>query len=129
MTGRASPCHLYHCTWQLCGLMHGDDFVFAFDIHEALTGLAPNRGSRWTQQRIEYQSDHRRAVKHIENLELCKNGDSGNPRVAEGPQGGRDSKERRHWRWGEANRLGEPARVEGAPAGRNAGTRRRRAAS
>lgn len=27
--GKVSPCHFFHSDWQVCGLVHGDDFVFA----------------------------------------------------------------------------------------------------
>lgn len=27
--GNASPCHFYHPRWGVCGIVHGDEFVFA----------------------------------------------------------------------------------------------------
>lgn len=37
--GKASPIHLYHPNWDVCGLVHGDDFVFVLsNSHLATIG-------------------------------------------------------------------------------------------
>lgn len=93
--GDVSPCHFFHSGWQVCGLMHMDDFVFAgyreyfdkiadhmrgkFKVKVAMAGLGDreplrmlNRSSKWTEEGLVYESDHQHVERLIEELQLCK---------------------------------------------------------
>lgn len=67
--GRASPCHFYHSGQNVCGLVHGDDFVLAgvkkhlesieqhmrtkFKVKVAVTGLVDDEVLRVLSRSIK----------------------------------------------------------------------------
>lgn len=93
VTGQASPCHSHQADWGVCGIVHGDDFVFVggneclqqiaehmrrkYKIKVAVTSEKEpnelrvlNRSIKWAKEGIRYESDHRHADKLVEELEL-----------------------------------------------------------
>lgn len=87
--GKVSPCHLYHKKWDMCGLVHGEDFVFVghdghrnnilkhmsnkFKVKVITTGRrfrnelrVLNRRIPWTPQGTDYEGDHRHADRPID---------------------------------------------------------------
>lgn len=82
--GRASSCHFYQLSWRVCGLLYGDDFVFAgesahlkrISAHMATRGnvtgpevaaflRALDHSIAWTPRGIIGEGDNRHADKLI----------------------------------------------------------------
>lgn len=93
--GKVSPCHVFHTKWQVCGPVHGHDFVFVgmrnspdmicehikheFKVKIAITGpensealIFLNRGIKWVWEGLVYESDHIHANLFIDEPQLSK---------------------------------------------------------
>lgn len=150
-TGKSWSCHLYYGTWQVCGIVPGDDFVPAgrkdylkksseymatkvkIKVGLSLMGQDEtnvlrvlsivSRSIKWTQQRLECESDHWHAVKLIGELGLRRNHELVTPAILE-PRTARQKEVDIQTSDG-IGVLGKPVRADGTPAGGSARPRSR----